>query len=106
MGVHGAKVAGVEMLRAFLRYSKQVEAFEMFVPPSQESAWLHFRERLHKEGVPLSDFTYDLSLNSPTLFARRPSLLSTVTLHLSGETCSFSANMLATRLPALPLCTV
>jgi len=55
-GVWGAKVAGVEMLKAFLRYSKQVEAFEMFVPPSQESAWLHFRERLYKEGVPIERF--------------------------------------------------
>lgn len=50
-GVWGAKVASVELLKAFLRYAKQVEAFEMFVSPSQESAWLRFREGLYKEEV-------------------------------------------------------
>ncbi len=49
-------MAGVELLKAFIRYVKRVEAFEMFVPPPQESAWLRFREALWKERIPVERF--------------------------------------------------
>jgi len=51
--VQGAKVAGVELLRALIQHAKHVEAFEMFVPPSHQTEWLRFQEGLRQQGLPV-----------------------------------------------------
>ncbi len=50
--IYGAKVAGLEFLKALLRYARQIEAFDLFVPPPLQAAWIHFRDGLRQQGVP------------------------------------------------------
>lgn len=50
-GVYGAKVAGVELLESLLRYSQQIQVYEMFAPPSSYPLWSEFAKRQNQNGI-------------------------------------------------------
>ncbi len=54
--IMGAKVAGVEFLKALLRYVQQIETIEMFVTPPHYESWVSFRDGLRQQGVPVHHF--------------------------------------------------
>jgi D-inositol-3-phosphate glycosyltransferase len=51
--IFGAKVAGVEFLKALCRYARQIETIEVFVPPPSQAAWISFRDGLRQQGIPV-----------------------------------------------------
>ncbi len=63
--IFGAKVAGVEFLKALLRYAQQIDSVEMFVTPPHQASWISFRDGLRQQGIPVHRFVLRPAIELP-----------------------------------------
>jgi glycosyltransferase involved in cell wall biosynthesis len=63
--IFGAKVAGVEFLKALFKYVQQIETIDVFVSPPSQAVWISFREGLRQQGIPVHRFVLRPAVELP-----------------------------------------